>query len=206
MNSGGYTYARLVEQGVESWIAASEFPVAVGDTVTATVSLPMKQFHSRTLDRDFALIHFVGQVSKNGEIVVPGQAGINDAPAATGRQPAESASPGGSPAPLVEKVSTPPGGMSIADVWAKRATASGQTVVVRGRVVKANYDILGANWYHLQDGSGVVAAGTHDLTVTSPARAAIGDIVIATGVLATSKDFGGGYTYDVVVEDARLTK
>jgi len=78
-------------------------------------------------------------------------------------------------------------------------------VTVRGRVVKYNGGILGRNWLHLQDGSGELAKGTNDLTVTTTGAAAIGDVVTATGTGAVDRDFGAGYTYTVMVEDAALT-
>ena len=57
----------------------------------------------------------------------------------------------------VKPMAPPPGGASIADVWAKRAALAGKTVTVNGTVVKFNGGILGRNWVHLQDGSGKTA-------------------------------------------------
>ena len=34
--------------------------------------------------------------------------------------------------------------------------------------------------------------------------ASVGDVVTATGVLVTDKDFGAGYTYEILLEDAEL--
>jgi len=217
MDSGGYTYARLtgVANGGEQWIAAAAFPVATGARITAVVDMPMSAFRSRTLDREFASIYFVRDVTMNGTPVTPGRAPAPLAPAA-GEAPGAPALMGShgataaaalpaTPA-LVEPVAPPPGGVSIADVWATRAARAGQAVVVRGRVVKANLGILGANWYHLQDGSGEVAAGTHDLVVTSAAALTVGEVVTATGVLGTDRDFGAGYTYAAIVERAEIRR
>ena len=99
-----------------------------------------------------------------------------------------------------------PGGVTVADVWTRRTALAGQPVVLRGQIVKASYDILGANWYHLQDGSGVVASGTHDLVVTSSEHVKTGDVVTVTGVLTTGKDFGAGYAYDAIIEQAGIKK
>jgi RecJ-like exonuclease len=103
-------------------------------------------------------------------------------------------------------VAPAPGGVKIAEVWAKRAALSGKPVVLRGQVVKVNYAIMGTNWYHLQDGSGVVADGTHDLVVTSSAEVKAGDVVTVSGVLTTDKDFGAGYAYDAIIEKADIRK
>jgi hypothetical protein len=53
---------------------------------------------------------------------------------------------------------------------------------------------------HLRDGSG--AEGTNDLTVTTNVEVKVGDLVLVTGKLATNRDFGSGYTYAAIVEDA----
>jgi sporulation protein YlmC with PRC-barrel domain len=63
---------------------------------------------------------------------------------------------------------------------------------------------MGKNWLHIQDGSG--QAGSNDLTVNTNSVAKVGDTVIISGKLTVAKDFGYGYQYDVIVEDAKITK
>jgi hypothetical protein len=105
----------------------------------------------------------------------------------------------------VEK-STAQNGYTVAEIFAKGASLNKQKVTVRGRVVKVNPNIMGRNWIHIQDGTGDPAKNTYDLVVTSADTAKIGDIITVEGTLATDKDFGFGYKYDVIVEDAVLTK
>jgi hypothetical protein len=203
MNSGGYTYARLTNDGRDVWMAAPEdLSIAVGDRLTGTVSMPMEHFRSRTLNREFDLIYFVNRVTRNGEVVQP-------APApAGGMTMAGSHGAGGAaeaPPSPVAPVDPAPGGLTVADVWQKREALSGSTVTVRARVVKANYGIMGVNWYHLQDGSGSTADGTNDLTVTSDAQARVGDVVTISGTLVTKKDYGAGYAYAAIVERATVS-
>jgi len=181
MNSGGYTYARLKADDREVWIAASEMPVTEGQSLTVALTMPMAGFHSNTLDRDFELIYFVSGVAREGQAIEPPPA-----------------------APAVEALAPPEGGLSIADVWAKRESLAGKAVTVRGTVVKANNAIMGRNWFHLQDGSGASADGTHDLTVTTDAVVGVGQVVTVTGVLAVDKDFGAGYAYGAIIEGATV--
>lgn len=96
------------------------------------------------------------------------------------------------------------GGQTVAEVFADRDQLEGETVVVRGRVVKVNANIMGKNWLHVRDGSG--EEGSNDLTVTTTgALPAVGDTVVVTGPLGLNKDFGMGYRYPVIVEDAEVT-
>jgi len=96
------------------------------------------------------------------------------------------------------------GGQSIAEVFADSDQLEGETVVIRGKVVKVNADIMGKNWLHIRDGSG--EEGSNDLTVTTTgALPAVGDTVVVTGPLGLNRDFGMGYKYPVIVEDAEVT-
>jgi hypothetical protein len=96
------------------------------------------------------------------------------------------------------------GGKTVAEVFAEKDQLAGQPVVFRGKVVKSNPDIMGKNWLHVRDGSG--AEGTNDLTVTTAGAVPnVGDTVVVKGVLSLDKDFGMGYQYDVIVEDAEVT-
>jgi hypothetical protein len=62
---------------------------------------------------------------------------------------------------------------------------------------------MGKNWIHLRDGTG--SEGSNDLTVTTDGSAKIGDTVLVRGALVADKDFGHGYKYPVLIEDAQIT-
>jgi hypothetical protein len=201
MDAANYTYVRLDTGKEQVWIAASQFPVKVGETLSVVPEMPMENFHSKSLNRDFPLIYFVSNVGRNGQAPVP--AGAATPAMMTSRGPMG----GGGAAPqkvVVAKLDPPAGGLSIADVWAKRDSLAGKTVVVRGTVVKYNAEIMGVNWLHIQDGSGVDADKTNDLTVTTSTAVKLGDVVTVTGTLATKKDFGAGYAYDAIIEKATV--
>lgn len=93
-----------------------------------------------------------------------------------------------------------PGGMTVQEIIANAKGLNGKKVTVRGRVTKVLNDIMGKNWVHLGDGSG--ADGKADLTITTKSTVKVGDLVLATGTIAANKDFGSGYKYDVIMEDA----
>ena len=205
MDSGGYTYARLQSAGKEDvWIAAREFKTKIGDELSVGLDMPMQNFESKTLKRTFPLVYFVGGVTRDGQRIDP-RAG--DPAGAGGATPALMTSHAPAAVPTsVEKIDPAPGGMAIAEIWAQRATLTGREVTVRGKVVKVNNQIMGRNWIHLQDGSGSAEAQTNDLTITTGDVANVGDVVTLKGVLAIDKDFGAGYAYAAIVENARLVK
>lgn len=206
MNSGGYTYLKLHggKDGKEDvWAACAEFAVKVGERVSVPLEMPMENFHSKSLNRDFPVIYFVSAATREGET-----------PAGAGRAPAVAGDPmgmvGSHQAPAatvtpVEPIPPAPGGLKIADVWAQRKALAGKPLIVRGKVVKVNNAIMDRNWVHVQDGSGSAKDGTHDLTITTDAVVKPGDIVTVSGVLASEKDFGSGYAYDAILEKAKVT-
>ena len=94
--------------------------------------------------------------------------------------------------------------MTIAALYKQKTQLVGKSVSVRGKVVKVNNSIMGRNWVHLQDGTG--DKSTNDLTVTSNQTAAVGDQITITGKVVIDKDFGAGYAYPVLVEEASIKK
>jgi hypothetical protein len=202
MSSGGYTYARLQTAGRDDvWIAAPEFDTEVGAQVSASLDMPMQNFESPTLHRTFPLVYFVAEVGRGGGPLAAVRQGAP--PALMTSHGATSTRPA---APAVTTMDPPQGGLSIADVFAKRGSLSGKPVTVRGTVVKFNGGILDRNWIHIQDGSGSAAAADHDLTITTGAPVAVGDVITASGVLGTNRDFGAGYAYDAILENATITR
>jgi hypothetical protein len=98
-----------------------------------------------------------------------------------------------------------PGAKTVEEIVTQRAALKDQTVTVRGKIVKFNSAILGKNWIHLQDGTGSPAEGSHDVLVTTQGQARPGDVVTARGTVRVDKDFGSGYAYRVLIEDASVT-
>ena len=194
MNAGGYTYVLVEENGgKKSWAAAPEFKVAVGDSVTLPPNaMPMEKYESKSLKRTFDVVYFVDSVRVNG---------VGVAPAAPNAAQVE-----GHPQVAVQPAQNISGvakaDKSVAEVFAEKGTLAGKTIKVRGKVVKFSPGIMGKNWIHLQDGTG--AAGSNDLTVTTNDMVKQGDTIVASGVVVADKDFGYGYKYPVMIEDAAV--
>ncbi len=205
MNAGDYTYIRLDTGKTNIWAAAPKFPVKVGDTASIAAGMPMEQYHSKSLNRDFDVVYFTDRVSVNG--AQPGAAGDVTSELPKGHPPIGGA--GGAHGKAAQTkvdlsgIKKVEGGQTIAEIYADKAKLSGKDVKVRGKVVKYNGGIMGKNWIHLRDGTG--AEGSNDLLVTSNSEAKVGDTVLATGKLVLNKDFGAGYKYSVLIEDAKIT-
>lgn len=196
LDAPNYIYLRVKADSGEVWAATTPFKVAVGDRVVVPLEMPMENFHSQTLNRDFPLIYFAPRIAHEGEPEPPALA--------VGHSPQGGGAPGAEVSPVAEMVAPVKGGTTVAKVWADRATLAGKTVTVRGKVVKFNGGILGKNWVHVQDGTGAKSNGSDDLTITTMAPAKVGEVIALTGTVAVKKDFGAGYAYEVMVEDATV--
>jgi hypothetical protein len=93
---------------------------------------------------------------------------------------------------------------TVEEIVAKRAELKDQSVLVRGKVVKFNPEIMGKNWVHLRDGTGSAADGSNDILVTTLESTKVGDVVTVQGTVRTDKDFGSGYAYQVLIEEATI--
>lgn len=191
-----YSYFRVIENDSEFWLATEKMDLKTNDSLYYTRSYEMINFYSRDFDRTFPTIWFIQDPS--GKLINPAQIKQqNDGPIhqkANQRDDQEK----------IDNINivTPPGGTTIAMLYQNRDQYSGKKVVVKGLVTKINPEIMNLNWVHLQDGTN--HQGDFDLTISTTEHLVEGAIVTVEGIIAVNKDFGLGYSYDVIMESARL--
>jgi hypothetical protein len=183
-----YTYLRLKTKDGETWAAVSTAAVKVGAKVTINNPMVMQNFESKTLKKTFPSIVF-GTLGGTGKDMTSAHAGVTKTP---------------DTAPIKVAKASGANARTVVEVVTKSTELKDKPVVVSGKVVKYNPGIMGKNWIHLRDGSGDAAKETNDILVTTAAQAKVGDVVTVSGLVRTNKDFGSGYTYKVLIEDATL--
>lgn len=225
MNAAGYTYIHVDSGAAKEWVAIPETKVAAGDKVSYGQGMVMENFYSKSLDRSFPSIIFSPGLAGGAPPVSPAAAGgstADDSFAAAvareqeGKAPAPAAAmaetSGGSTGAVVPftevKVEKATGDNSytVAEIFTKAGELHEKNIRVRGKVVKFSPNIMGRNWIHLQDGTGDPMNNTHDLVVTTTETVANDDIIVAEGKLMADKDFGAGYKYAAILEEATITK
>ncbi len=196
MDSGGYTYVKIIAGNQTIWAAANQFEVQVGEQVSFPPEMLMENFESTSLERTFDKIYFVTNIDKQKldkkPLIAPH--GI----------PSEVKK--GTPAPVKSRVTgitKLEGGVTVAELFRDKHNYQEKTVRLRGRVVKFSPQIMGKNWIHIQDGTDF--EGSFDLTVTSNSTVNVDDNVIIEGKVILDKDFGFGYKYDVLIVQAAVT-
>ena len=183
----GYTYIHAKEADKDYWIAAATMDTKPGETLYYENAMEMKNFESKELKRKFDSLLFVDNISK----IPPADAG-----------PAMTAAP---QKPTIEKqnitIEKAAGGVSISQLFGSLSTYTNKLVTIKGKVVKVNNGIMNKNWIHIQDGTS--SGADFDLTVTTNETLNVGDVVTLKGTVAVNKDFGYGYFYKVLLEDAK---
>lgn len=189
--TSSYTYIMVQERDQELWLAVTKTDVQVGDRLYFSGAMEMKDFESKELNRVFDRIFFVDQVSKEpidqeakrAEAKARQQEGIQKLLDSIQIEPA-------------------PDGYSIGELYKNSEKYTSKSVKVRGQVVKVNMDIMDRNWVHLMDGT--KGDTRSDLTFTTQDVVKVGDTVTFEGILAVDREFGAGYVYPLIVEDAVL--
>jgi hypothetical protein len=190
IQSSQYTYLRVKENDKDIWIAITKREVQKGGTYYMGKGLEMQKFTSKELNRTFDVIFFVQDFSDQPLA----DAKTMPAGGMTGKKSVEK-KPG-------INVKPAEGGVTIAELFSKKESYAGKTVKISGEVVKYNSGIMNKNWVHIQDGT--EASGSFDLTITTNDVVTVGDIVTFEGAISINKDFGAGYSYDVIMEDAKV--
>lgn len=187
LESGSFSYVRFKTAGGERWAAIGRIDLPRGAKITIAPSMIADRFASQPLGKTFDNLIF---------------GALKDVTTADGRPlapPTAEAAP--APARAVAKAEGKDA-KTVAELWVKGpAIRDGQRVVVRGRVTKVLQGIMDRNWIHLSDGTGTPGKDD-EITITSKESPTVGSVVVATGTVHLDRDFGSGYNYPVLIEEA----
>lgn len=190
IQGNSYTYIKAKENMAEKWMAVSKQEVQTGSVYYYDEALPMNNFHSKEIDRTFDEIFFVNSISTTPLA----QAQPKAMEGHKGKVDIQQNS-----AITLEKQA---GEITVAQIFGNRSNFSEKEVEIRGIVVKVNEQVMGKNWIHIQDGTS--DNGNFDLTITSADLPKLNDEITVKGKIILNKDFGYGYTYEVIMEDAKV--
>jgi len=192
INVTGYTYAEVDTGKKKVWAAGPTTPLKIGDMIAFYTGMPMENFHSKSLDRDFSMLYFIGGFITDKETPTTKSTATATPHSKIKLKQASN------PAKEIKKVE---GGNTIAEIYTHKLDLKGKTIRVRGQVTKFTPAIMGKNWVHIKDSS-----TKDDLSVTTDSTVAIDDVVIIEGKLELDKDYGYGYVYPVILVDAGIMK
>ena len=187
LDGGGYTYLQIEDAKKKYWIAVEGLKIDKGTEVRFTEELRAKNFESKSLNRVFDEIVFASNLQYRTS--VPESANI---------------------ALVTELVKVSPyqqkDTISVAQAWKERVKLNGKNISIRGKVVKVSKNIMEKNWIHIQDGTGEGAEVGRIVFTSKDDTINVGDVVTAQGVVSADKNFGSGYVYKIIVENASFKK
>lgn len=189
IQTSSYTYLLVSENGSSYWIAVGRMQAQPKDVYYFNSGLEMVDFKSKELDRVFDKLLLV-QVISDGKA----ESIIKDKPSTVVKK----ASPKSSPTVSLESAEDM-GVVTLTELFNNSGNYGGKKITVSGKVVKFNAGIMGRNWIHIVDG-----VSDYDLTITTDAVVKIDDKVTFDGIITLNKDFGAGYKYDIIMENAIL--
>jgi hypothetical protein len=200
MNSGGYTYVKLQKKtGDKVWVAVPETAVKVGDQLVFKPGAEMRNFPSKGLKRTFDTIIFAEGILKPSAATAKGAGPGNN----NGPFPAAPRTIMAKESKISVAKATETNAVTIEGAYGNSAKLDKKKVVVRGKVVKIAAGIMGKNWIHIQDGTGSVANRNYDLVCTTTSDLPnLGTVITVSGTLAKDRDFGAGYNYSAILENA----
>lgn len=182
-----YTYVLVEESDEQFWIAVPKSDVVVGETYYYSGGLLKRNFKSQEFDREFETIYLVSGLLQRSS----GQSQSAVDRALANSSPKSQAA---------DHVHSSENSVSLEELFTNKEQYNGKVIEVTGECVKINKQIMGRNWVHIQDGSG--GEKPYDLTVTTSADIPVGAVVTLRGKIVLDRDFGSGYRYDIIMEDA----
>jgi hypothetical protein len=230
MDAAGYTYIHVDTGNEKQWVAIPQTELKAGDKVTYLNGMIMSNFQSKSLNRTFPTIIFSpgleGQKPMNPHGTMPPKEAATPEPKSSNSFAAAVQAEGGSaPDPQPEQLvsggsagavapfseitvekATGDNSVTVAEVFKNKDDLNGKTIRIRGKVIKYNPNIMGKNWIHIQDGTGNPMENNHDLVITTTEEVSTDQIIVVEGKMTANKDFGAGYKYSAIVEEAILIK
>ncbi|GIT98653.1 hypothetical protein [Sulfurovum sp. TSL1] len=199
----GYKYLKVDENGTQHWVAIANAPVAVGDRIGYDKRTIMHDFESKSLGKTFKEIIFASDVYLPQKVQRP--TSMKDMLGLGNQDPHQGIGIGMSPEeeekpakPFVKKDV-----YTVEEIHMWRKSLEGEIISLEGNVYKVSHQIMKRDWVHLGDGTGNEKKLTDDLVFTADSTTVkAGDRVIATGRVVVNKDFGYGYFYKVLIQDA----
>jgi len=186
IKAGNYTYIHVDTGKNKYWAASPPTTLKKGAMISFVPNMPMRNFTSKTLKRKFDVVYFVGKIYTDTIGNHQGKANPHQINAKKSMTP-------------VAGIKKANNGNTIQEVFAMKQKLAGKDVFIRGLVVKYTPQVMGKNWVHIRDSS-----STKDLTINTTSTVKKGDVILVKGKLQLNRNFGFGYVYDVLLEDASI--
>ncbi len=191
-----YLYLKVIEGEEEFWIAVRKQEIKLGGVYYYKRALLKTDFESKENNKVFEKIYLVTNLVSASH--ANGQKSMNTIE--TNIDVVADNKAEAKPIEDQERNIEKKGSVKIAELLKNVKKYEGKTIQISGECVKINPGIMNRNWIHLKDGS----QDDYDLVITSDTYVAEGTVITMKALVSLNKDFGAGYTYDLILEDGVL--
>jgi hypothetical protein len=189
-----YSYLRVMDENDVKWLAVPTVDAEVGDTLYYKGGMEMFDFESKEMNRTFDVVIFLQSIGKTPDL--DKKSAFTHSSSDFEKQEVEKPSN----EKLALNLEPVDGAITIAELFKNKKKYEGKLVRIKGQVTKYNAKVMSKNWIHLQDGTEY--KGDYDLTLTTSAETLVGDTILIEGKVYLDKDFGYGYFYKLIIENA----
>lgn len=183
-----YMYLKVREGDQTYWVATAPGDIVEGNTYIYNEALRRTDFRSEALQEVFDTLYLVTRLVPESEagdmkpssLKEPRE--MEEAEVDTGQESATEVT-------LSELLDNPE---AYRDSWVRFTAAC----------TKVNEGIMNRNWVHLTTDQ----ANGRSVVATTKADAAPGETLIVTAVVRQDRDFGSGYRYDILLEEAEFQR
>lgn len=188
LSGSRYSYLKVREGDKEFWLATLKRSYTLEEEYIFEKGIYKTDYYSTAFDRSFDEIYLVsdlrpafsqGQQEALGNIF-------------ESKSPAKDLS--------TADIQAMDGAISIKELIENADSYVDQEVKLTAKVVKINANIMDRHWLHLKDGS----MDQFDLVATSQTAVPAGHTINLKATLRKSVDFGAGYSYDLILENAEV--
>lgn len=194
LQASRYTYYKVEEGDKEFWIATMKSSFPLNEAYVFDKGLYKTNYYSTEFDRNFDEIYLVSDLRPKQSHSSRAGNTLNQIVRFETNHPVKKHQ---SDTSLDRE-----GSIKIRELISNASDYIGQEVQITAKVTKINPNIMDRNWLHLQDGS----FDSFDMVATSLEAVPAGHIVTLKAKFAKDKDFGAGYSYDFILENAQLVK
>lgn len=184
-----YTYLNVNEGSRKYWIATSKMEAKKGNTFYYSGGLLKINFESQEFKRTFDTIYLVSRIISTEQHAGSMTHGNNEIES------------------KIDPSKLPPikNSIKISNIFTNKNLYNGKSITISGKCTKVNNGIMGRNWVHINDGSKLKGKEI-TLTVTTSEIVNTGENVAFNGKISLNKDFGAGYKYEIIMEEATIVK
>lgn len=190
LNGSRYSYLKVIEEGKEFWLATLKAEYQIGKDYRFQKGLYKTDYYSTEFDRSFKEIYLVSDLRP--AFSTAQEQALDRMFQPNGQKQAK--------APSETELVPQEGSISIKELIQNADSYVGKEVQLTARVVKINANIMDRHWLHLQDGS----FDSFDMVATSQTAVPNGHSVTIKAILNRDVDFGAGYSYDLILENAEV--